>query len=663
MTSIGAIVPPELFANILSFVGDEVRLCPREDPTDRREEMKHLSACALTCVYWAQLTRPHMFSEPVLRSADDLHRLHSFLRASVSERIEPIGRFIRRPSVFYKLGDHLWFYHLGRLKASGAHELLGMTLHINGPVPPEFMFSNTQRPILHPLFYSSPRVLPIPTNLNLDLYVENLHFTTPAILFNLLQDCLLLHPQSIYCEGLTWDDSLTIASPSSIGFTIASRQDYVTTSGCTNSALVAAMVQSISYTPNSHRRPVPQLCSTDSSHLLDVMCATQGATPGEFRMHSFPRAYLNRGQVHPRLQTIEGTVYFYATIARVLGIENSVGRDLYLGWTSTFNGTAFQFYGVASRDGLDTQIHYMARIVVDLRSFGSHNQFMVGMRAVDWVRFVHSTRKFPHLREIDIVLYDWPYGQGSRESLAELVAHLLEVSPELSSIPKLYSDDTRAGDVGWTSIELETVLKEIDMTRQVRFLDKNSYECINNAIFKGLRVNSVIDSSSYTITSRPFVWDLRDPPPEFASQPSSQDPRHPSELTAIIPPDHYLEICCAQLPWKVTVTHLDTGRFNFVTVRDVMRTLYEALRPQISQAELQSVCGGNAHRREQVEAAYKQRITRSKSPEEKRTKGIRRVDLLGGDTVFAGLVAAKSKTNPRIPTLDLHISSAVQTNA
>ena len=121
----------------------------------------------------------------------------------------------------------------------------------------------------------------------------------------------------------------------------------------------------------------------------------------------------------------------------------------------------------------------MTRIVVDLRCIKTHTDFSIGMKAVDWSQFVHGARKFTHLRELDIVLYDWPYEQGSRESLSELVACLLEVSPQLKSLLRLYSDDTRVGDVGWTSIELETVLKDIEMTRQVRFPEerKLSYDC------------------------------------------------------------------------------------------------------------------------------------------------------------------------------------------
>ena len=289
MGSIGAGIPPELFANTLSFVGDQTRMRPHEGPWARRAETKNLSACASTCVYWAQLIRPRIFSEHVLRSAKDLRDFQSLLRAPPpSARIKPIRRLVRCPSVFYKLGDYPWFCTIGGLEAYGAHELVGVDLHVGGPVPPGLISSNTQRPVLHPLFYSSPRVLPMATKLDIHLYVENICFPTPALLSNLLQDCLSLHPRRMSCRNLTWDHNIP-ATPATIGFTLACRQDHVVASGCTDDALVAAMVQGIRRVPHSLRRPIPQLSLPESFHLLDVMRSTYGFTE-ELRMESYPHS-------------------------------------------------------------------------------------------------------------------------------------------------------------------------------------------------------------------------------------------------------------------------------------------------------------------------------------------------------------------------------------
>lgn len=303
MASIAASMPPELFANTLSFVGDPSRLRPHEDPRARREEMKHLSACASTCVYWAKLIRPRIFAEPVLRSAKDLHGLQSLLRcSSPSTRIDPIKRLIRCPNVFYKLGDYPWFCNLGELEAYRTREWSSVDLHVAGPVPPGFISANTQRAVLHPLFYSVPRVLPMTIKLDIHLNVENVHFPTPTLLFNLLQDCLLLHPRRMSCRNLTWDRS-SIATPFSVGFTLACRQDHVVASRCTDDALVTAMMQGIPHIPHSLRSSVPQLCLTESCHLLDVMRSTYGSTE-EIRLESYP--HLSSVKADCCLDMIEG---------------------------------------------------------------------------------------------------------------------------------------------------------------------------------------------------------------------------------------------------------------------------------------------------------------------------------------------------------------------
>ncbi|KAI0091512.1 hypothetical protein BDY19DRAFT_630281 [Irpex rosettiformis] len=161
MSSLGASIPPELFEHILFYVGDRKRLMLSEDPRARREEMKHLSACALTCVYWAQMTRGRMFDRLILRSAKSISGLQSLLHASPSDRLGSLGTILKELVICYKLGDLLWFYNVPGLVASGANKLHWVDFHILGPVPPAFTAGNTRRSILHPLFFAVPRVMPM----------------------------------------------------------------------------------------------------------------------------------------------------------------------------------------------------------------------------------------------------------------------------------------------------------------------------------------------------------------------------------------------------------------------------------------------------------------------------------------------------------------------
>ncbi|KAI0812498.1 hypothetical protein BC629DRAFT_1473327, partial [Irpex lacteus] len=69
MTSAASRIPPELFAGILFHVGiyDE-----------RIQAKRHLSACSLTCRYWAIQCRCRIFDSVTLRSLDDVQTLRGF---------------------------------------------------------------------------------------------------------------------------------------------------------------------------------------------------------------------------------------------------------------------------------------------------------------------------------------------------------------------------------------------------------------------------------------------------------------------------------------------------------------------------------------------------------------------------------------------------------
>ena len=58
-------LPEELFATVLAYV------CPDLYDCATAEEKRLLSACSLTCVWWAQQCRRHIFEMLTLRSAND----------------------------------------------------------------------------------------------------------------------------------------------------------------------------------------------------------------------------------------------------------------------------------------------------------------------------------------------------------------------------------------------------------------------------------------------------------------------------------------------------------------------------------------------------------------------------------------------------------------
>ena len=297
--SLAASIPPELFKNVLAYVGDEYLLANRDiwDTTSpnhvsavaaRRDEMRHLSACALTCVYWAQLTRARMFRQLILRSSKDMSGLLSLLRAPQSPRIPPICDILRYLPVFYTLGDLLWFHNIAGLRSRfQISHLRWLKLYITGPATPAFVAASTRGSMLHPLFFATPRVLPVTLSegCKFMFHIQNIHLPNPTMLSNLVQDCLSLLPRSVDCTNLTWDvDPVLQVTPSSIGLKYtcrtAGRLSSSQSSGCTDDVLVAAMLESVPHHEFSQQHQGPHLDPLETSFLFDVMRFTwSGSSP------------------------------------------------------------------------------------------------------------------------------------------------------------------------------------------------------------------------------------------------------------------------------------------------------------------------------------------------------------------------------------------------
>lgn len=81
-------LPPELFDDITWYICNMSRCstqagytgAPKErsDPLTKRE----LGACSLTCMYWAEQIRPHIFRETTLRSREDYISILNFAKSA-----------------------------------------------------------------------------------------------------------------------------------------------------------------------------------------------------------------------------------------------------------------------------------------------------------------------------------------------------------------------------------------------------------------------------------------------------------------------------------------------------------------------------------------------------------------------------------------------------
>ncbi|KAJ7586314.1 hypothetical protein C8J56DRAFT_944357 [Mycena floridula] len=106
---------------------------------------------------------------------------------------------------------------------------------------------------------------------------------------------------------------------------------------------------------------------------------------------------------------------------------------------------------------------------------------------------------------------------------------------------------------------------------------------------------------------------------------------------ATSPPVPSLLISSTYLQWPI-IAHSNTNK-SYVTVWDVVSSLFYTLTPAVSRTEYQAL---PEDVRRRVDAAYFARV-RGKAGEEK--KGVKRVDFLQGRTRFRGLSGTRGRPN------------------
>jgi len=104
------------------------------------------------------------------------------------------------------------------------------------------------------------------------------------------------------------------------------------------------------------------------------------------------------------------------------------------------------------------------------------------------------------------------------------------------------------------------------------------------------------------------------------------------------PPTPFMEVECALLPWKITISPSRNSIHPYITFRDFFGSLYYNLRKQVKQAEYDQV--NSPRLQTHIDNAYKRRYKRIPDYdqyEQELQGGVRRVDFLGEYVQFAGL--------------------------
>lgn len=144
---------------------------------------------------------------------------------------------------------------------------------------------------------------------------------------------------------------------------------------------------------------------------------------------------------------------------------------------------------------------------------------------------------------------------------------------------------------------------------------------------------------------RPFIWDVTQHP-NYIRGPKIYGPTLPSPYVlppeirkqpALTPVQSEVTISCPGLPWTYHI-HAPDGEAT-ITVEHVLRGIYTYLRHPVHASELQTMYKAHVGLKEKVNQAFRTRIAHvpENKRQEERSKGIKRIDLLGETVQFAGL--------------------------
>lgn len=164
-------LPPELVKHVVDYVGNVNRLiegfADNEARLARKEEIRHLSVCALTCVYWAHICREKIFEIIMLQSPSDLREYRSMAFTSPSPRFLPMSDYLLCLICVYTCNHYMWFYGVSglviKLRESQRKNRVAnvhFRVHRQEPEPPEGEASQLQQSPLRHLSYALPRSPP-----------------------------------------------------------------------------------------------------------------------------------------------------------------------------------------------------------------------------------------------------------------------------------------------------------------------------------------------------------------------------------------------------------------------------------------------------------------------------------------------------------------------
>ncbi|KAI0681708.1 hypothetical protein BC835DRAFT_1425307 [Cytidiella melzeri] len=176
-----ASIPPELFADILHHVGyvaySRSPMLRQFDSQERRDTIRHLASCSLTCVSWARACRPKIYKHIRLQSWNDLHRLSSLVLGT-SAHFTPVSAYIEYAELVQRLDERFWLHTLPLQPSCGLGVLTSGVPRIDIRIVGRSLDHRLENLTIPRLFAGLPRNLPshiLPCD---TLLLQGLHLRT-----------------------------------------------------------------------------------------------------------------------------------------------------------------------------------------------------------------------------------------------------------------------------------------------------------------------------------------------------------------------------------------------------------------------------------------------------------------------------------------------------
>ncbi len=198
----GADIPPELFERILADVCEDAEelLDLDEEVPNRKQKIKTITTCSLTCVYWGRMCRWRLFRSVWIKDYEDM-RAFSSLVAHTPERFEPITAYVQNATLVQRVGERSWIHLLWMQPSLFLFEDdILISLHIEETSSDA---TAPRRSTCQRLFAGLPRTPPSSCLRSDYLTLTKPHFVTPRDLTSLVGKFKPAVP--VLLTGVTWD--------------------------------------------------------------------------------------------------------------------------------------------------------------------------------------------------------------------------------------------------------------------------------------------------------------------------------------------------------------------------------------------------------------------------------------------------------------------------